>query len=148
MTDLINLEDHAIAAGFDLSKLDPTGYSCAGCGKKLPAFAIVPDDSGEKGFCACCIIDAHREITAQTERADAEARAVANPWDSPLGEHVRAERNLRIDRWRWAIDPGCSPLSVECQEEVRGMIRTLHRITLDFNSPEDVVWPDEPVLNY
>lgn len=148
MTDYINLEDHAIAAGVDPSKLDPAGYECGGCGKSLPAFAIVPDEDGEKGYCACCIIHTQREIAAEAEQADAAARAAANPWDTPMGDHVRSERNLRIDRWRWAVDEGCSPLTPGCQAQVRVMIRALHRIAIDFGSPEEVVWPEPPALEY
>jgi hypothetical protein len=60
---------------------------------------------------------------------------------------VKDTRNGLLDQYRWtiAID---SPLTAECQAEWLDYYRILNRITVDYDDPQNVLWPALPALTY
>ena len=56
-------------------------------------------------------------------------------------------RNQKLDHHRWAWMPD-SPLSEACKADWLAWAKTLHRVTVDFDSPEKVVWPAEPAISF
>jgi hypothetical protein len=60
---------------------------------------------------------------------------------------IRMERNALLDFSRWTIAPD-SPLSVPNQAEWLAYLKALNRLTIDFEAPGDVVWPDAPLMVY
>ena len=153
MTDVMTLHDALIAAGQEPA----ASYRCTydnpvsgrQCGAVGPAWTFA-DTSGipeiaNLAICGGCYQDFKRLADAA---ADAAARAaVAGTWDSDEGSAVKADRNNRIAAWAWATQAG-SPLSVACQDECALYVAALHRLTIDFATPADVVWPEEPMLEY
>jgi hypothetical protein len=69
-------------------------------------------------------------------------------WESPAGVSARAERDRKIDAARWATDPATSPLSEACRLEWIAYTKALHRISVDFEAPDGVVWPSEPAIEF
>ncbi|MCD1591818.1 phage tail assembly chaperone [Qipengyuania citrea] len=110
---------------------------CTSCGRTTPMWALYVDESIETARCGHCLTN------------DAiNAPAVPNEgWDGEKGNDIRAERNQRIAAAQWAVLPG-SPLSTECQAAFLEYIKALHRLTIDFDAPASVVWPDEPALDF
>ncbi|MDO1559833.1 hypothetical protein Q0812_10385 [Brevundimonas sp. 2R-24] len=135
---MMNLEDHLLA-----DSLTPEAeYACPLCLRRGPPFmfaATHEDDRFEHDYvCSTCLRDAERaEIAAAEADADAEA-----DWSA-----VKVERNRRINEALWAVSPG-SPLTQECQAAFAAMIGELHRVTIDFYTPADVVWPIIPELAF
>lgn len=69
-------------------------------------------------------------------------------WESPAGVVIKAERDRRIDAARWSLDAETSPLSETSRLEWVAYVKALHRITVDFVAPDDVVWPPEPPIEF
>lgn len=95
------------------------------------------------GKCDLDRIEAEREAAGEAY----EARQADDGWTGPQGDAVRFERNQRLDASMWVIIPG-TPLTQECQDEFCQYREKLHRVTVDFSKPGDVVWPNQPALIY
>jgi hypothetical protein len=70
------------------------------------------------------------------------AHALERAWNA-----IRMERNALLDFSRWTISPD-SPLSVENQAEWLAYLKALNRLTVVFEAPGDVIWPDAPSMVY
>jgi len=69
----------------------------------------------------------------------------AAPWDSELGEEVRAERNSRIAATDWMVLPDSPHQRSLLTRGALWLYReALRNLTKTFASPEDVEWPAEP----
>lgn len=110
--------------------------ACDGCGVPTPAWALYRDDDSEPWQCAICL----------TPTAPAAIAAPIEPWDTDLGQYLKAERNIVLDGFRWTIMPD-SPLTAENQAEWVAWMRALHRMTVDFQ-PSDWSWPARPDLEF
>jgi hypothetical protein len=84
----------------------------------------------------------------EIERADAAAFEGDGSWASPQGLVTRAERDRRVDAARWATDAATSPLTAASRAEWAAYVRQLHRLTVDFATPANVTWPEEPRMAF
>ncbi|CAB4131779.1 Phage tail assembly chaperone protein [uncultured Caudovirales phage] len=117
--------------------LKPYWTTCPHCGRERPK-ATIADGK--------CDLDRH-----EADRLEATAafmqRANDVAWSGPLGDAIRQERNTRLDLSLWAVMPG-SPLTQACQDEFTEYRKKLHRLTVDFDIPGEVIWPSQPDLVY
>jgi len=116
-------------------------FKCPECPTTGPAFTIVEVSPG-RWICSACHISQQEQIQA------AAAAAIATnllPWDTDEGYQVRAVRTRLQERWRWGVMPD-SPLHAEAQARVMAFLKSLNTLTVTFTKPEDVVWPNEPVI--
>lgn len=138
------LQDRLLAAGKPVDVKVP----CARCSRICWPVELVDvrdtPDIDEDDICTNCLAGYDRE---QVAKAEAEAAAGVQGWDTDTGAECRAERNRRLDACLWAVQPG-SPLTPECQDEFCEYRKALNRVTVDFGIPADVVWPDQPTLVY
>lgn len=128
-------------------------YSCVRCNGVYPTFAFVEvyDEGGnwDGTFqCSNCHIADAAIAQAAAAQAEREAREAADPWDCEAGRQVRQQRNIRLEMVKWALDPLTSPLAPDSIAEYQEYVKKLHRLTVDFPSPADVVWPVEPEPRY
>jgi hypothetical protein len=94
--------------------------------------------------CAICASEAHRiGLAAQKEAALAQLP----PWETDAGTLVKLERDRLINASLWTDAPG-SPLTAECQLNWTAWRARMHRLTVDFANPGDVVMPEQPALEY
>lgn len=123
-------------------------YRCPACTRVLAADAIACTDAlpgvGRRFVCFTCASAAFRDAAAAAHHL---ALAALAPWDGEAGTACRIERDRRVNAALWAVLPG-SPLSVDCREAFAGYLARLHRITVDFPSPDSVSWPDCPTLDF
>lgn len=69
-----------------------------------------------------------------------EKRQALDPWDTPEGLELKAQRNRMLDAWRWTIMPD-SPLTEDCQTAFKHFLYGWQRMTIDaavisaFNAP-------------
>lgn len=123
-------------------------YVCNCCPRTGPAtaFASMSGVTGDHPafLCWTCASEPHRLALAKQE---AEAMAELQPWDTELGTHLKVERDRRVNASLWTTASG-SPLTTECREAWRTWRTLMHRITLDFATPGEVIWPDEPPLTF
>ena len=123
-------------------------YVCGCCPRTgtANAFACMADVPGDHPafLCWTCASGPHRRAVA---RQEAEALAEFQPWDTDLGIHLKVERDRRINASLWTTAAG-SPLTMECRDAWRAWRTLMHRITLDFASPDDFEWPEEPPLTF
>lgn len=143
--DLLTYEDHLEKNGYVSTGV----FSCPACsGPPRPSFAFVKThrDHEHSFICSTCHTNDISKVRAAEETLQLVAREAADPWDCEGGATIRADRSIKIESWLWATDRDTSPLNDAAQERVRVMIRALHRITIDFRCPSDVVWPDEPTI--
>ena len=117
---------------------------------KRPHWGICPHCTRERPLAVIaegkCDLD-----RLEAERLEAvsvfAAHSVNIGWDGPQGDAARFERNQKLDASMWAIMPG-TPLSQECQDAFTEYRQKLHRLTVDFETPGAIVWPDQPTLVY
>ncbi len=102
-----------------------------------PAFAIVEVAPGD-WQCSTCHIT--KQVQAQAE-AYQQAQLELPPWETEAANNVRAQRSRLQDQWRWTVMPD-SPLNAAAKDRYMTMLQALNTITIDFQSPADVVWPD------
>jgi hypothetical protein len=127
----------------DQWKIPEKDYVCPSCELRHPAFAIV--EYHEALICTQCYSTIEREITDGI--AFDQAQNAPRTWDSEDGKYIKAQRVGLLDRDRWTIMPD-SPLTQECQQQFIAYLKKLHRITIDFAMPDDLVWPERPELEY
>lgn len=126
----MNLQDYLIGLESEIADT----YVCPSCSRVGPAFIMAVTDMGTGGFvCSTCVMDAQREASSGLSSLS---------WPD-----VQAERNMRVNDVLWAVLPG-SPLSPDCQSDFADYIAALHRVTVDFETPDAVVWPVKPELAY
>ena len=101
---------------------------CSACGHLFNALFMNPD-----GICNSCKAEQLR-----LDELENEAPIVEEQWND-----IKAKRNQILNETLWTIQPD-SPLTVECQADFATYRRTLHRLTIDFTDPDDVVWPTIP----
>lgn len=154
MTDTTTLADDLIAAG---KQPHPGGYRCTvvnpvsgrTCRYVGPAFSfanVADFDAVDRAYiCGNC----YQDLVRLAEQMGRIFAALAGPpaWDSEEGAYVRAQRNAKLAAAFWTVQVG-SPLTEACQAEWADYIRALHRLTVDYPGPADVVWPAEPELIY
>lgn len=60
---------------------------------------------------------------------------------------IRLQRDalLNANRWAWSDD---SPLSTACRAEWLEWAHAMHRLTISFGHPREVVWPPQPSLTF
>lgn len=117
-------------------------FQCPECdGPPQPAFAIVETAPG-RWVCSTCHI---KEQDAIRHAAEQKAKAQLAPWDTETGGDVKRQRTLLQEKWRWAVMPD-SPLHADAQARVMQFLKLLNTLTIDYPSPEDMVWPAEPVI--
>lgn len=135
----------------------PKSYPCSRCGRETHPYGLqiksgdqinIETEEVADAVCGHCILDEQRQDNAEAEQAEAERIAQEEPWNTPQAIEMKLERNRRIDRAHWAIDPLTSPLSAKTRGLYVAYIKALHRISVEFPTPDDVVWPDEPALEY
>jgi hypothetical protein len=137
------LEDALIANGIEPAPR----YACSHCHKSFPAFQFVSGAAaGLEGWaCVACIQPALRQLAV--EAAEAAQELAVDPWDTEAGHQIRADRNARLEATRWAWD-AASPLTPACQALFLAYAAALHRITVDYETPQAVVFPEVPALEY
>lgn len=135
MTDPVNLQDEMLEYGSQLLTLDPDmRVLCPTCGhQNRHAVEMIKVDGGY--ICSTCFLRGLPLPLAEQ----------VTPWESELANYIRVQRDRLLDGWRWAIMPD-SPLKPEMQSTILAYMQILHRITIQFATPEDVTWPDPPVL--
>lgn len=76
-----------------------------------------------------------------------EPVAVANPWEGEAADAVRATRDNLIANTDWMVLPD-SPYQRNMASRAAVWLyrQALRDITSNFASPEDVEWPEVPVL--
>jgi len=112
-----------------------------------PAFAFhVMDDDAV--ICSNCLLDENRNLLIETETIEKQRVEQEEPWNTELAKAVKLERNRLINESIWATDSATTPLSEDSRAEFCAYIQALHRITIDFACPADVVWPTLPVPQY
>lgn len=117
-------------------------FDCPECdGPPQPAFAIVEASPG-RWVCSTCHITEQQQAALAAEDA---AKAALPPWETDDAQEVRRTRTRLQDQWRWAIMPD-SPLTAEARARVMLFLKLLNTLTIDYTSPEEVVWPVEPTL--
>lgn len=116
-------------------------FNCPECDREEPPFAIV-EAAPDRWVCSTCYINEQRGVQ---EQARTEQIASMEPWETEEANHVRALRIQMQERWRWAVMPD-SPLTSEAQARVMKFLKTLNTLTIDYTTPQDVVWPDEPII--
>lgn len=123
-------------------------YGCRTCRKTVRAFQLVcvSDSPAFEGdwVCTCCLRAAELVVAGI---AEALARPLRDAWDQEGGADQRAHRDQLADRHRWTVAPD-SPLASDCRAAFDAYLAALHRISLDFERPSLVVWPDVPALDY
>lgn len=110
---------------------------CPNCDRPRPSFVI------EKGKCDYCRAEYERAVHAIVTGLN----RLSEGWESAAGDAVRAERNQRLARDQWTVLRG-SPLSEECQAAFAQYFLLLNRLTVDYEKPADVIWPERPTLAY
>jgi predicted RNA-binding Zn-ribbon protein involved in translation (DUF1610 family) len=126
-------EDHLRERG----KVTTDFFTCPSCGKEnLAAFTIV-ERAKNDWVCSDCFL---REVEASRPAVSLP------PWETETANHVRAVRIQLQERWRWAVMPD-SPLNQAAQARVMRFLKLLNTLTIDYTSPEDVIWPVDPTLN-
>lgn len=123
-------------------------YRC-GCGREAPPEGFVDmttvGDLSEPRFrCHACASGPHRTALA-VQTADEIAALPA--WETEAATAVKIKRDHMINTTLWTTAEG-SPLTPACRQAWCDWRAAMHRITLDFPSPADVVWPTEPALEY
>jgi ribosomal protein S27AE len=117
-------------------------FQCPECdGPPQPAFAIV-EVAPDRWVCGNCHITEQQKAKLAEEEA---AAAQLPPWETQAANDVRQARLILQEKWRWAVMPD-SPLSAAAQARIMPFLRALNTLTIDYATPEDVVWPTEPVL--
>lgn len=144
----MTLEEALLEFGFHADQINPEGYECPCCGQTSRAWAMSSDADITDVRCTTCAIDLAREKQAIAEAHELERLAKEEPWATPCGLELKAERNRRIDAARWAVDPLTSPLTPSSQSQFAEYIRTLNRLTVDFEGPAEVVWPELPTQEF
>ena len=117
-------------------------FNCPECdGPPMPAFAIVERTPGRWTCSNCNLLD----TMAVRQEEEAAVAAALPPWETEDANWIRAQRTLLQNEWRWSVMPD-SPLTAEAQARCMEFLRLLNTLTLDYPSPEDVIWPVVPVL--
>lgn len=69
-------------------------------------------------------------------------------WQVPkTWEDIRLQRDILLDACLWTLDPA-TPLTSDCQAAYLAYRKTLHKVTFDYATPADVIWPVAPELAY
>lgn len=118
----------------ELFPSDKTGGSrvCISCLGLYPSILMFDEE-----VCNSCNQEAIRK----------DSHACEAPCAEELWNAVKYDRNKLLDSSMWAVLPD-SPLSDQSQIQFKQYRAALHRITVDFTDPSDVVWPQEPALVY
>lgn len=129
----ITLEEYCLEHSLDI----PTQAACSQCTHSKEPFELVSwDDDPEVYVCGHCTMDDHR-------RSEALAPVDANEeWNS-----IRVLRNKKLEDHAWTVAPH-SPLSEQSKDNFMQYLRLLHRITVDYSSPSEVIWPALPEYEY
>ncbi len=142
-------------SGYHEDQINPDGYVCPTCNTVSPAWAMnapVPLENEEVVLadirCTNCTIDLERQAIFEAEQLEKARLEVEEPWNTDEGIALKIERNRRINEAMWAVDENTSPLAEAAKEEWRTYVSQLHRITVDYTCPADVVWPVEPAITY
>lgn len=123
-------EDRLIEMGKVVTDL----FDCPTCLKPQRPFAIVEVAPGEWA-CSDCYLAS----------LPPPEPVVLPPWETEDANSVRAERTRLQNKWRWAVMPDTA-LNQAAQDRVMLFLKSLNRLTIDYTTPQDVVWPEEPVL--
>lgn len=134
MEVLRTYEDHLRERGF----VTTDRFVCGECKQTRPAFAFVERKPND-WVCTSCYV-------AEVQAAETAAVPPPAPWETLEANGVRAIRNQMQDKWRWAVMPD-SPLHADAQTRVMQFLKLLNTLTIDYPSPEDVIWPIEPTIN-
>lgn len=106
-----------------------------------------------KVICRSCGHPRSPKIVDPTGRCNNCRADIQRRWDYRKEDQgfnwndVKAKRNLLVSEAQWAVLPG-SPLSAECQALFLEYIKSLHRVTVDFEDPNSVEWPTQPLIEY
>jgi len=136
--ELLTLETVLQNRGEDVKPL----YKCPSCPRKFPAQGLVSTE-GLPGtlpafICHTCASGPYREACA--EIAAQEAEAAGPDWSG-----VQAQRNTLLSRCDWT-QVNDAPLTEQEKTAWVAYRQQLRDITSTFNHPQDVVWPNPPVL--
>jgi hypothetical protein len=132
MTPRETFEDYCITQGITV----PPEATCSNCSMITHAFALVKDTEHPDWVCGHCVIDTARikEINAQ-------------PLLEEVWNHIKAQRNQLLEAYSWTIRSD-SPLSSDCKSKFLLYLRALHRITVDNDDPNKVLFPEPPIFEY
>lgn len=112
----------------------PMAAPCAECGTLISPDCLARVD--DKYCCGHCL-----------SAAEYVALSLSDTWESDCGYEARQRRNRLLEEWRWTVTPD-SPLNASSRDAFMNYLRALHRLTIDFDRPSAVVWPDPPQPTY
>jgi hypothetical protein len=132
--DDFNMFDVLSAAGGEI----PKQLVCPSCGRRGPPSTMKhvggDDHFGHMFVCSAEFL----RLMADRERSRAPADT---GWDSELGTQTKNTRNRLLDASVWTVLPGTPLRNWQEWADYRGKLNSL---TIDFDSPGAVLWPEEP----
>lgn len=132
MTDLKTYEDMLLEAGQPV----PRSIPCPICNRSKRPFELAEVEPNSFK-CSQCIIEEKRLfIDLHTD-----------DWTSLNGEDAKAQRNQLLNKYAWTVSPA-SPLSEACQAAFLEYLKELNALTVTYDRPSKVIWPEVPVLEY
>lgn len=111
--------------------------SCDCCGIATVPFALVEHADFGGFVCGHCITDKERTLLAENPVANMEEE-----WNL-----IKSQRNRILEQYAWTIQRG-SPLNTACQKAFETLMKNLHKLTITYATPAEVIWPDIPTLEY
>ena len=82
------------------------------------------------------------KISADGLSLEEDGADPVDPWAT-----VRSRRNALLDESAWAVDLD-SPLSADAKTAWSSYRKTLHRLTIDYSTADQVAWPEQPAITY
>ncbi len=72
---------------------------------------------------------------------------VDEPVPDELWASAKGQRNVLLEKYSWTLSPA-SPLTDICKTNFLAYLKQLNALTVDYDSPENLVWPEVPAMEY